>query len=425
MLGFTYKENELFCENTPVKNIINEVGTPAYIYSKAAFISKFNSIYQAFSEIIDTTVCYSVKSCSNINILKELATLGASFDVVSGGELYRVIAAGADPKKTVFAGVGKTDHEIKYALGQDIMLFNCESEAEISNINKIAGELGKTAPVSLRINPDIDAKSHAKTTTGTKENKFGIDFARAMQLVSRLSSFKNITLKGVDIHLGSPVNSLDAYREAIARVLDFTIACPDTLEFFDVGGGFGLIYDEEDVPSFNDYAEIIATPVKKSGLKLIIEPGRTISGNAGILVGEVQYTKRTGIKNFVMLDVGMNDLVRPAMYDAYHFIWPVSTEEIPDSKLFPELIGGGLYTPQDITGPICESSDVFCKERELPELNRGDLVAIFSTGAYGSSMSSNYNSHPKAVEVLVDGKKFKIIRMRETYDDIIAKELIG
>ncbi len=424
MFGFTYRENELFCESLTVKEIIQKVKTPAYIYSKAAFTSKYKSIHRAFSEITDTIVCYSVKSCSNINILKELANLGSSFDVVSGGELYRVIAAGADPKKVVFAGVGKTDNEIIYALGHEIMLFNCESEAEVANINKIAGELGKTAPVSLRINPDVDAKSHTKTTTGTKENKFGIDFARAMQLISRLPNFKNVTLKGVDIHLGSPVNSLDAYKEAIKRVLDFTIACPDTLEYFDVGGGFGLIYDEEDVPTFNDYAEIIATPIKKSGLKLIIEPGRSISGNAGILIGEVQYTKRTGIKNFAMLDAGMNNLIRPAMYDAYHFIWPVSTEEIPDSKLFPELMGEGIYTPQDITGPICESSDIFCKERELPELNRGDLVAIFSTGAYGSSMSSNYNSHPRAVEVLVDGKEFKIIRKRETYDDIIAKEVI-
>ncbi len=423
MLGFTYRDSELFCEGVPIKEIINNTATPAYIYSAAALSSRYNSIYQAFSEIIDTTICFSVKSCSNIHILRRLAELGSSFDIVSGGELYRVNAAGADPSRVVFAGVGKTDAEIRYALEQNILLFNCESEAELANIDRIAGELGVIAPVSIRINPDIDAQTHAKTTTGTKESKFGIDFARAMQLVSRLSQFKHTIFKGIDTHLGSPVYALTAYSEAVERLLDFAQTCPDTLEYLDIGGGFALLYNEEDIPSFRKYAEIIATPLQQSGLKLIIEPGRAIVGNAGILVGEVQYTKSNGVKHFAMLDTGMNDLIRPAMYDSYHFIWPVSTPELPDHELFPELLGGGIYMPQDVVGPICESSDVFCCERELPELARGDLVAIFSAGAYGFSMSSNYNSRPRAAEILVEGEQYTLIRERETYADLIAKEL--
>ena len=423
MLGYTYRDNELFCEGIKVKDIIEKVGSPAYIYSKAAICNRYQTILQSFNEITDTLLCYSVKSCSNIHILKELAGLGSGFDVVSGGELFRVITAGGDPKKVAFAGVAKTDEEIRYALEQEIMLFNCESEAEVANIDRIAGELKVTAPISLRINPDVDAKSHAKTTTGKKENKFGIDFARAMQLVSRISNFSNIILKGIDIHLGSPVNSTEPYTEALDRVMDFTSTCPPTIEFIDAGGGFGLLYNSEEIPSFHQYAEEIAAPVKAAGKKLIIEPGRSIIGNAGILVGEVQYTKSNGVKHFAMLNTGMNDLIRPALYGASHFIWPVSTEDLPDSELFPEIIGGGIYMPQEITGPICESSDVFGTELELPELQRGDLIAIFSAGAYGFSMSSNYNSRPRAVEILVDGEDFQIIRKRESYEDLIAREL--
>ena len=423
MLGFTYVGNELYCEGVAVKDIIEEVSTPAYIYSKSAFLSKYTSIKQAFSEIVDTTICYSVKSCSNISILEILAKAGCGFDVVSGGELYRVITAGGNPKKVAFAGVAKTDAEIRYALENEIMLFNCESEEEVANIDRIANEMDRVAPISLRINPDVDAKTHAKTTTGKKENKFGIDFARAMQLVSRFSHYKSSILKGIDIHLGSPVKSVDAYREGVDKVIDFATTCPDTIEYFDIGGGFDLLYNDEEVPSFREYAEVIGTLVKAAGKKLIIEPGRSISGNSGVLVGEVQYTKSNGVKHFAMIDAGLNDLIRPAMYDAYHYIWPVSTDEVPDSELFPELLGGGLYTEQDVVGPICESSDVFCKDRELPDLLRGDKVAIFSAGAYGFSMSSNYNSRPRAVEVLVDGDTHRVIRQRETWEDLIAKEL--
>lgn len=424
MIGFDYNDNELFCEGVAVSKIIEEVGSPAYIYSKKSFIERYRMVQDAFSAIVDTTVCYSVKCCSNINILRELAQAGCGFDIVSGGELFRVIKAGGDPAKVAFAGVAKTDVEIKYALEQGIMLFNVESEQELENINRLAGEMGKIAPVALRINPDVDAKTHAKTTTGKKENKFGIDFSYAMQVVSRLSNFKNIVLKGVDVHIGSPVNSIEPYAEAVDRVLDFVKTCPDTVEHIDTGGGFGLLYDEEEVPEFSEYAKAIAAPVKAAGKKLIIEPGRSIAGNSGILVGEVQYVKKTGVKTFYKIDAGMNDLIRPAMYDSYHFIWPVASEDMPESNLFPHLDGGGLFMPADVVGPICESSDVFCKDRPLPEMQRGDKVAIFSAGAYGFAMSSTYNSHPRSCEVLVDGDSYKIIRKRETWEDLVEAEIL-
>lgn len=423
MLGFNYKSNQLFCEDLAVDDIVDQAGSPLYIYSKNAFLERYNAVQSAFSAVVDTTVCYSVKCCSNINILKVLAEAGCGFDIVSGGELHRVMKAGGNPKKVAFAGVSKTDAEIRYALECGIMLFNAESEEEVRNIDRIAGDMGVVAPVALRINPDIDAKTHAKTTTAKKENKFGIDFSYAMQFMARLSELKNTVLKGVDVHIGSPVNSLDPYREASERIVDFAKICPDTVEYLDIGGGYGLLYNDEEVPDFAAYAEAIGTAVKAAGKKLIIEPGRSIAGNSGILVGEVQYRKNYGVKSFVMLDAGMQNLIRPAMYDAYHFIWPTKTEDLPESRLFPELQGGGgILMPQDVVGPICESSDVFCKDRPLPDMQRGDRVAIFSAGAYGMAMSSNYNSHPRPAEVLVDGGEFRVIRKRESWEDITALE---
>ena len=423
MLGFEYKNGGLFCEGVAVADIVAQVGSPVYIYSQESFVERYRALQKAFSDVVDTTVCYSVKCCSNIHILRTLAREGCGFDVVSGGELFRVIKAGGDPKKVAFAGVAKTDAEIRYALEQGIMLFNVESEAELENINRLAGEMGKVAPVALRINPDVDAKTHAKTTTGKKENKFGIDFVYAMQLVSRLSKYANVRLKGIDLHIGSPVNSLEPYAEAVEKALDFLKTCPAGVEMIDTGGGFGLLYNEEDVPDFCEYARVIAGPVKAAGKRLVIEPGRSIAGNSAILVGQVQYVKKTGIKTFYKIDAGMNDLIRPAMYDAYHFIWPVRSDDLPESRLFANFGGGGgIVMPADVVGPICESSDVFCKNRPLPEMQRGDLVAIFSAGAYGFSMSSNYNSHPRVAEVLVDGDSFRVIRRRESWDDLVAAE---
>lgn len=423
MLGFTYRGNELFCEDVAVSDIADQVGSPVYIYSRQSVIGRFTEIRDAFNAEVDTTVCFSVKNCSNINILRELAKAGSGFDIVSGGELYRVMQAGGDPAKVAFAGVGKTDGEIRYALECGIMLFNVESEEELQNINRLAGQMNKIAPVALRINPDVDAKTHAKTTTGKKENKFGIEFAYAMQLVSRMSRFPNVILKGIDVHLGSPINSTEPYAEGMEKVMAFLSTCPKTVEYVDAGGGYGLLYNKEHVPEFSAYAKVIGAPVKAAGKKLVIEPGRSVTGNSAILVGEVQYVKSSGTKTFYMIDAGMNDLIRPAMYDSYHFIWPVKNDTLPESRLFPEVEGGGLTIPADVVGPICESSDVFCKDRALPEMLRGDRVAIFSAGAYGFSMSSNYNSRPRPAEVLVDGKHWSIIRRREDWKDLIAAEL--
>lgn len=423
MLGFSYRGSELFCEEVAVNAIADQMGSPVYIYSRQSMIERYRAIRDAFCAEADTTVCFSVKNCSNINILRELAKEGSGFDIVSGGELYRVMQAGGDPARVAFAGVGKTDAEIRYALECGIMLFNVESEEELDNINRLAGQMQKIAPVALRINPDVDAKTHAKTTTGKKENKFGIEFAYAMQLVSRISCFKNVVLKGIDVHLGSPINSTEPYAEGIEKTLAFLSTCPNTVEYVDAGGGYGLLYNEEKVPEFSAYAKVIGAPVKAAGKKLIIEPGRSVTGNSGILVGEVQYVKRTGVKTFYKIDAGMNDLIRPAMYDSFHFIWPVKNEVLPESQLFPEVEGGGIMMPADVVGPICESSDVFCKNRLLPEMTRGDRVAIFSAGAYGFSMSSNYNSRPRPAEVLVDGKHWSVIRRREEWKDLVAAEL--
>lgn len=424
MLGFEYRGGELFCEDVAVAGLAEDYGTPLYVYSKQVLETRYKAITDAFSSI-DTTVCFSVKSCSNLGVLKVLAAAGSGFDVVSGGEIYRVVKAGGDPTRIVYAGVGKTDKEIQYALEQDIMLFNVESEAELQNINDIAALCGKVAPVALRLNPDVDPVTHKKTTTGLKENKFGVDFEIAAAIIRKLDTMPNVCLKGLDVHLGSPINTIGPYAESLDKVVGFVESNPavkDHLEFINCGGGYGLLYQDETVPSFSEYAEAILERVNKLGCRLILEPGRSIAGNAGILLGSVQYIKSNGEKTFAILDAGMHNLIRPAMYESYHGIWPVRGSE-------PELPRGvareaGELIPTDVVGPICESSDVFCKDRPLPPLQRGDCVSIFSAGAYGFVMSSQYNSHPRPAEILVDGNSWQVIRERESWDDLVAKELL-
>ena len=421
---FFYRDKQLFCENIPVCKIAGETGTPVFIYSKAVLKNKYRALASAFSEI-NTSICFSVKSCSNLSILKVLAEEGSGFDIVSGGELFRVKKACGDTSKALFSGVGKTDYDIRYALDNDIMLFNVESREELQNINNIAGELLKSAPVSLRINPDVDPNTHYKTTTGKKENKFGIDIPIAREIINNTADYPSCTFKGISMHIGSPIYEVKPYSEALEKVLDFIDSCPDfknQIEYINCGGGFGLLYNSETVPSFDEYASSIIPYIRKTGCKLLLEPGRSISGNAGILVGEVQYRKLTGEKIFVILDAGMHNLVRTAMYDAYHGIWHVNGPHallpggvaIDDTPLFPT----------DVVGPVCETSDTFCIERPLPFLERGALVAIFSTGAYGYSMSSNYNSHPLAVEVMVDKDEWRVIHKRQTMDNMIMDEIL-
>ena len=426
MDAFEYRGKTLFCDDVRIDDIISQVGTPAYIYSKNAILTRYHELETTFQDV-DTTICFSVKSNSNLSICKILSEEGSGFDVVSGGELFRAIKAGGDPSKIVFAGVGKMDREIRYALENDIFMFNVESVAELEHINKLAGEADKVPRVALRINPDIDAKTHAKTTTGKKENKFGIDLTEAKMLIKQSARYPNVDLCGLHVHLGSPIYTVDPYVRALRKILALIQNCRNEgldIEYMNIGGGYCISYTGEKVIRPKDYASKILPLVKEMQCNLIMEPGRFIIGNSGILISQVIYTKETVHgKKFVICDAAMNDLIRPALYDAFHRIWPVNANikmpevENPDKtavKKGMELV--------DIVGPVCESSDTFATYRALPKVKEGDLLAIFSAGAYGFTMSSSYNSRPRPCEVLVDGDHFRIIRKRETYEDLVRGE---
>lgn len=424
---FEYRDKALFCEKIKIEDIISEVGTPAYIYSKNAILARYHELRTAFEDV-DNLICFSVKSNSNLSICKILAEAGSGFDVVSGGELFRVIKAGGDPSKIVFAGVGKTDREIQYALENDIFMFNVESQAELNHINQLAKEAGKVAKVALRINPDIDAKTHAKTTTGKRENKFGIDFSEAEGLIKQSAQYGSIELCGLHVHLGSPIYTVDPYVNSLRKIVKLIEKCRGVgldIEYMNIGGGYCISYTGEAVIRPKDYASEILPLVKEMQCNLIMEPGRYIVGNSGILVTRVTYTKETLYgKKFVICDAAMNDLLRPALYDAFHRIWPVDTGMSMPKTEDPEkpAIKKGMELV-DIVGPVCESSDVFAAGRALPKVGEGDSLAIFSAGAYGFSMSSQYNSRPRPCEVLVDGDQYHIVRQRETYDDLVKGEI--
>jgi len=431
---FTYKNGKLFAESVPVDKIAAKLGTPAYIYSKATFETHLQKIQQAYRDL-DTTICYSVKACSNINILKFLARSGSGFDIVSGGELYRAKQAGADPAKIVYAGVGKTDTEIIDALKAGIAYFNIESEEELENLVRLTRQTErklktqnsklKTPNAALRVNPDVDPGTHAYTTTGTRETKFGIDIARAAKVFADYGKNKTVRLCAIHIHLGSAGKTIEPYVEAIEKVLLLIEQLRSdgfTIEALDIGGGYGADYTTAQAPTAADYAAAIVPLLKGKNLKLILEPGASIAANAAILLTKVLYIKTSGSKKFIIVDAGMNDLIRPPLYGAFHFIWPakVNKEFVPpkrDKSL--EMPGSEVV---DIVGPICESADFFAKDRSLPPVRRGDLLAVFTAGAYGFSMASNYNSRRRPPEVLVDGPKFKIIRKRESYKNLTALE---
>ena len=445
MEHFRYRSGQLYCEEVAVDELARQYGTPLYIYSKATLQDKYRAVEKAFSAV-STTIAFSIKSCSSLGVLKVLRDLGSGFDIVSGGELARALRVDADARKIVFAGVGKTDEEIRLALSNDILMFNVESEAELDTIQNIAAEMGTVAPVALRINPDVDARTNVKTTTGKKENKFGIDFATASRIVRNIAVQPNVRLLGLDLHLGSPIYSTTPYSEALQKVSDFIREHRSPraqLEYLNTGGGFGLLYRDQTVPSFQEYADAIIPFAKQCGCKLIVEPGRSIAGNAAILLARGLYVKDNGTKLFTIVDAGMNDLIRPAMYDAYHFVWPSRYDGTPPAHLFasPEATAyfnreagdaeSGMHTREiqadglaltDVVGPICESSDCFARARRLPLMERGRNIAIFSAGAYGFSMASNYNSHPRPAEVLVSGEEAKIIRERETVDSLMNGE---
>jgi diaminopimelate decarboxylase len=413
MNDFIFKENELYCEDVPVKEIAASAGTPFYLYSLATLKRHFN-VFDESSKVLNSLVCYSVKANSNIAILNFLFKMGWGADIVSGGELFRAIKAGVDTGKVVYSGVGKTEAEIEYAIKSDILMFNAESLPEVFLIDKVAGRLNTKARISFRINPNVDPKTHPYISTGLKKNKFGISIKHAISAYETARELKNIDVIGLDCHIGSQLTEISPFKDAveiIKELLDRITAKGFDIKYLDLGGGLGITYENEMPPHPSTYMNSIKNILKNYGGKVIFEPGRLIAGNSGIFVAKVTYVKDTGSKNFIITDGGMNDLIRPALYEAYHEIVPVIKKE-------------GHKIKADIVGPICESADFFGKDRVLNSVSEGDLIAVFSAGAYGFSMSSNYNSRPRAAEVLVDKDKFYIIRNRETYADLIDKEII-
>ena len=421
---FNYKNGRLFAENVSVEKIAAAVGTPVYIYSKATFLDHLRKIRAAY-ERLDTTICYSVKACGNINILRFLAEAGSGFDIVSGGELYRALQAGAEPSKIVYAGVGKTDGEIVEALDAGIGYFNVESEAELDNLIVLAEQQGKRPKAALRVNPDVDYKTHAFLTTGKKETKFGVDIERAMNVFADYGDNATVDLCAVHVHLGTGGKKIDPYVEAVEKTLpliDRLRSEGHAVETLNLGGGYGADYESDTVPSAAEYAAGIVPLLNDKDLKLILEPGKSICANAGIMLTRVLYTKLGGAKKFVIVDAGMNDLIRPSLYDAFHFIWPVEAGEefVPPQRHRDLQLDGAEVV--DVVGPICEGADFFAKDRAMPPAKRGDLLSVFTAGAYGFCMSSNYNARGRAAEVLVDGENFSVIRKRETYEDMTALE---
>ena len=424
MDNFNYKNGRLQAEGVNVADIAAKVGTPVYIYSKATFLDHLQKIQAAYRQL-DTTICYSVKACGNINILKFLAQAGAGFDIVSGGELFRTQQSDADMSKIVYAGVGKTDAEIIEALNADIGYFNIESEAELENLITLAKQTGKKTKAALRVNPDVDPNTHKYITTGKKESKFGVDIERAQKVFADFTDNGTVSLCAIHIHLGSGGKTIDPYCEAVEKILPLIAklrSAGHNIEMLDLGGGYGADYESDTVPSAEDYAAGLVPLLKNKGLKLILEPGKSIAANAGILLTKVLYIKKGGEKKFVIVDAGMNDLIRPPMYQAFHFIWPEKVEDRFTSVKKTQNIDVKGLEFVDIVGPICEGADFFAKDRAIPPVKRDDLLSIFTAGAYGFTMASNYNARPTAAEVLVDGDKFTVIRKRQSYEDMITLE---
>ncbi len=413
MHHFNYKDNELYCEDISVSTIANEVGTPFYLYSHATLKQHYNAFKSAFEEL-EHLICFSMKSNSNMAILKLFSLEGGGADIVSGGELYRALQAGIEPKKIVYSGVGKRIEDLEYALQSDILMFNVESSQELLELNKVAEKLGKSAPIALRVNPDIDPQTHPYVSTGLRENKFGIDINKSLEVYTMAEGLSHIKVTGVSCHIGSQLTKITPFVDTLKRLKDLIRQMKEAgirVEYLDLGGGLGITYDKEEPPHPVEYAEALKKELDMDGLTLILEPGRVIMGNAGILVAKVIYTKSANEKNFIIVDAAMNDLIRPSLYDSYHGIQPVKASGRPVIKA-------------DIVGPICESSDFLAKDREIESLKTGELMAVMSAGAYGFTMSSNYNSRPRAAEIMVKGDQYRVIRARETYEDLIRGESI-
>lgn len=433
MHEFRYRQGQLHCEGANLHALARKHGTPLYVYSKKTIESHFTRLDRSLAGI-PHMICYAMKANSNLAVLSTLARLNSGFDTVSAGELYRVVKAGGAPSRCVFAGVGKTDDEIRYALRLGIHAFNVESEAELHRIQRIASRLGKKAPIALRVNPNVQARTHAKITTGTYENKFGIPYEEIDRIYDEASRMSHIRLRGVQMHIGSQITTVGPFTQAVRKMLPLVRSLRDRyrLEFFSIGGGIGIVYrpalesgtmtwwdpqktsrkaGASSLPLTIDlYARTLAPLLQPLKMKILLEPGRFMVGNAGVLITRVEYLKRTGRKNFVIVNAAMNDLIRPAFYDSYHQIVPL------DQRSQTSTVSS------DVVGPICESGDYFAKERPLPPMQEGDLLALMSAGAYGFAMASNYNSRPRVAEILVSGKSAKLVRRRETLGDLVRGE---
>lgn len=408
---FEYRDNQLFAEDVSVEHLVREFDTPLYIYSAKTFRRHFQAFDSAFEGIRHLT-CYSVKANSNLCVLKLLSEMGSGMDIVSGGELFRVLKAGVDPRKIVYSGVGKREQEIREALISDILMFNVESRQELEKINQVAAELKVRARISLRINPDVDPKTHPYISTGLKKNKFGLELEQAFESYRLAKDLPHIDPVGIDCHIGSQLTSIEPFVEALERIKKFhaRLAGLDIdIKYLDLGGGLGITYDEEQPPHPVEFGRAVRDSLSGLDLTLILEPGRVIAGNAGILVTRVLYTKKSPVKNFIIVDAAMNDLIRPSLYGSFHRIACVR------KKNGPEQVA-------DVVGPICETGDFLAQDRNIREVDQGEILAVFSAGAYGFTMSSQYNSRPRGAEVMVDGDQVTLARRREVYFDLVSLE---
>jgi diaminopimelate decarboxylase len=422
---FHYRDRVLHCEEVPVPVLAQTYGTPLYVYSTSTLLHHLHQIQRAFAAV-HPLICYSVKTNGNLSICRLMAEHGSGFDVTSGGELYRALKAGGTGDKIVFAGVGKTADELRYGLETGVRLFNVESEAELHALAGVAAQCGKVAPVALRVNPDLPPKTHAKTDTSVKGVKFGLDIDTILDVAQGVVGNPNVQVVGLHMHLGSPILSPQPYKLGIEKglvLIDRLRKQGHQIQYLNMGGGFGIHYRKQEAPPADAFAEVIVPAVKQCGCQLVLEPGRFIVGNAGVLVSRVIYTKDSGGKSYVIQDAAMNDLIRPTLYDSFHRIWPVAPAAgfpAPPDDFEAEIPGTAM---NDVVGPVCESGDFLARDRRLPPVKQGDLLATFSAGAYGMSMSSNYNSRLRAAEVLVEDGKHRLIRRRETYEDLVRPEV--
>jgi diaminopimelate decarboxylase len=411
---FTYSGNDYYCEQTPLADLAHRVGTPCYVYSSQVILNNYHAYTDAFGDL-PHTVCYAVKANGSLAVLNLLAKAGAGFDIVSGGELYRVLAAGGDPSKVVFSGVGKTAGEVEFALGKGIHSFNCESEAELSLIDAMAARLGVTAGFSIRVNPDVDAVTHPYISTGLSQHKFGIAIAQAAQVYEQSRRFRNLAAEGVSCHIGSQILDPSPILEAVDKVLALARALREQghpIKHLDLGGGLGVAYYAgEEAPKIREFVECLRARVKASGLTVMVEPGRSIVGPAGVLLTRVLYRKKNGEKEFIVVDAAMNDLIRPSLYKAHHEILPLRQNGLPPVKA-------------DVVGPVCETGDFLARDRVMANAMPGDYLAVCTAGAYGFVLSSNYNARVRAPEALVEGASWRVVREREKYADLVRGESV-